>query len=106
MSNAEEANVDESAATHCYPPLCEDDIPVTAEWIWRHITSYRASKRSSRHAVNTVEFRYAIDGGFCSLESDLGYGSDIEIRTRGDVRKLCEVLGIRYELKSDGYVDS
>ena len=84
----------------CYPPSCEDDMPLTADWIWQHVTEYRVSDRSSRSAVNTVEFRFCRDGGYCALESDLGYGSDIDIRTRGDVRKLCEVFGIQYERKT------
>ena len=82
---------------HWHPLLAEhpadDDEPVTEDWLLSVGHHHRVSEDSTRWTPNSVRLGPTV----FSIETDMGYGVDIPVKTRGDVRHLCAGLGI--ELK-------
>jgi hypothetical protein len=47
--------------------------------------------------MNTIDLVFYDEKCFVALNSDMGYGIDISVATRGHLRRLCRELG--WELK-------
>lgn len=84
--------------------LCEDDTPVTEEWV-ASLNPPRYWEAGREYSWPTVGLRYAVELAGVGGIGEPGFYIDgryeplylKHVKTRGQVRRLCEALGI--ELK-------